>query len=72
VAEVIHSLWLIVHGERWRAVLAFVPGEAEPGEDEPVVEVGRKVTVVGFRDEAVVEVVPAEWPSHRSVLDTKD
>ena len=41
-------------------------------EYEPVVEVGRKVTVVGFCDEAVVEVVPADWPSRRSVLHTKD
>jgi membrane-bound serine protease (ClpP class) len=65
--------WVFVHGERWRAVLAFVPWEDESGEDEPVVEVGRKVRVVGFRDEAVVvEVVPIEWPSRRSVLDTKD
>ena len=60
MAEVIHSLWLIVYGKRWRAVLAFVPWETESGEDEPIVEVRRKVTVVGFRDEAVVEVVPAE------------
>ena len=60
-----------MHGERWRAVLASVSGETESGEYEPFVEVGRKVTVVGFRDEAVVEVVPAEWPSRRSVLNTK-
>ena len=72
MAEAIHSLWLIVHGERWRAVLAFVPWETESGEYEPVVEIGRKVTVVGFRDEAVVEMVPADWPSRRSVLNTKD
>jgi len=61
-----------VHGERWRGVLAFVSGETASGEYEPVVEVGRKVTVVGFRDEAVMEVVPAEWPTRRSVLDTKN
>jgi membrane-bound serine protease (ClpP class) len=64
--------WVFVHGERWRAVLAFVPGETESGEYEPFVEVGRKATVVGFRDQGVVEVVPAEWPSRRSILDTKD
>ena len=64
--------WVFVHGERWRAVLAFVSGETELAEYEPFVEVGRKVTVVGFRDEAVMEVVPAEWPSRRSILDTKD
>jgi len=64
--------WVFVHGERWRGVLAFVSGETASGEYEPVVEVGRKVTVVGFRDEAVMEVVPAEWPTRRSVLDTKN
>ena len=62
---------MIVRGERWRAVLAFVPWETESGEYEPVVEVGHKVTVVDFRDEAVVEVGPAEWPSRRSLLNTK-
>ena len=61
-----------MHGERWRAVLAFGPRETESGEYEMVVEVGRKGTVVGFRDEAVVEIVPAEWPSRRSVLNIKD
>ena len=60
MAEVIHSLWLIVCGKRWRAILPFVSRETESGEYEPVVEVGCKVTVVGFRDEAVGEVVPAE------------
>jgi hypothetical protein len=31
------------------------------------------VTVVGFRDEAEEEeVMPADWPSRRSVLNTKD
>ena len=54
-----HSTWSIVHEERWRAVLAFVRRETESEETETFVEVGRKVTVVGFRDEAVVEVVPA-------------
>jgi hypothetical protein len=59
-------------GPYWRAVLAFVPRETGSGEYEPVVKVGRKVMVVGFRDEAAVEVVPAEWPGRRSVLNTKD
>jgi hypothetical protein len=71
VALAIHSIWSIVHGERWRAVLAFVLRETESGEYEPFVEVRRKVTMMGFRDQAVVEV-PAGWPSHRSVLNTKD
>ena len=61
-----------MHGERWRAVPAFGPRETESGEYEPVVEVGRKVTVVGLRDGAVVEVVPTEWPCRRSVFKTME
>ena len=36
------SGWVFVHGERWRAVLAFAP----EGADEPTIGVGRKVRVV--------------------------
>jgi membrane-bound serine protease (ClpP class) len=50
--------WVFVHGERWRAVLAFAPEEANSEESVPVLEIGRKVAVVGFGDGAVVEVVP--------------
>ena len=64
--------WVFVHGERWRAVLAFAPEGAAPGDGEPVVGAGHKVRVVGFGDGGVVEVVPVEWPSRRSVLHTKD
>ena len=56
----IDRIWSIVHGERWRAVLALVPWQTESGEYEPVVQAGRKVTVV----------LP-DWPSRRSILDTK-
>jgi membrane-bound serine protease (ClpP class) len=63
--------WVFVHGERWRALLAFAPGEVGSGEDEPVLGVGRRVTVVGFRDEAVA-VVPVDWPGGGSVPDTED
>ena len=56
-----HSLDLaLVHGERWRAVLAFVSWQTESGEYEPVVRAGRKVTVV----------LP-DWSSRRSILETK-
>ena len=61
--------WVFVHGERWRAVLAFAPEGADPGDGEPVVGVGRKVAVVGFGDDGVVQVVPVELPSHRQDLD---
>src|SRR5215207_4821614 len=52
--------WVFVHGERWRAVLAFAPEEADPRGEEPVIEAGRKVIVVGF-GEGGVEVVLVEW-----------
>jgi membrane-bound ClpP family serine protease len=64
--------WVFVHGERWRAVLAFTPEGAAPGDGEPVVGAGHKVRVVGFGDGGVVQVVPAQWPSRRSILNTKD
>jgi membrane-bound ClpP family serine protease len=64
--------WVFVHGERWRAVLAYAPEEAALGDDEPVVAVGRKVAVVGFGDGAVVEVVPVEWSPPRRALDSMD
>jgi membrane-bound ClpP family serine protease len=40
--------WVFVHGERWRAVLAFAPEETDPRDGEPTVGMGSKVTVVGF------------------------
>jgi membrane-bound ClpP family serine protease len=54
--------WIFVHGERWRAVLAFAPEESDPRDREPVVGVGSKVAVVGFGEGGVVQVVPVEWP----------
>ena len=60
--------WVFVHGERWRAVLAFAPEETDPREGEPVIGVGRKVTVVGFGEGGVVQVVPVEWPNDRRSL----
>ena len=64
--------WVFVHGERWRAVLAFAPEEANPEESVPVLEVGRKVAVVGFGDGGVVQVVPVEWSPPRRALDSMD
>jgi membrane-bound serine protease (ClpP class) len=57
--------WVFVHGERWRAVLAIAPEEAGPRGEQPVVGVGRKVTVVGFGDGGMVEVVPVDWSPPR-------
>ena len=64
--------WVFVHGERWRAVLAFVPEEPGPRGEQPVIEVGRKVAVVGFADGGVVQVVPVEGSHYRRALDSKD
>jgi membrane-bound serine protease (ClpP class) len=64
--------WVFVHGERWRAVLAFAPEESDPRDGEPAVAVGRKVAVVGFGDGAVVEVVPVEWSPPRRALGSMD
>jgi membrane-bound serine protease (ClpP class) len=54
--------WVFVHGERWRAVLAFAPEETTSRESEPVIGVGSKVTVVGFGEGGTVQVVPIELP----------
>jgi membrane-bound serine protease (ClpP class) len=65
--------WVFVHGERWRALLAFAPEESDSRDGEPIMEVGRKVRVVGFSDEGTVQVVPVErdyYPSQS--LDVKD
>jgi membrane-bound ClpP family serine protease len=63
--------WVFVHGERWRAVLAFAPEETDPREGEPVIGVGRKVTVVGFGEEGTVQVIPVERDYHNRSLDLK-
>jgi membrane protein implicated in regulation of membrane protease activity len=65
--------WVFVHGERWRATLAFAPEETEPPDRDQVVGVGRKVVVVGFGiGGSVVQVLPVEWPDYRWYLDLKD
>src|SRR5918997_813323 len=56
------SGWIFVHGERWRAVLAFAPHETGPRDGEPLIGEGRKVRVVGFNEEGEVQVVPIEPP----------
>ena len=61
--------WVFVHGERWRAVLAFAPEEGDPRDREALLEAGRKVAVVGFADGGVVQVVPVELPRGGRDLD---
>jgi hypothetical protein len=52
--------WIFVHGELWRAELAFAPEQSGTRETEPIIEVGSKVRVVGFGEGGVVQVVPIE------------
>src|SRR5215211_2349985 len=63
------SGWVFVHGELWRAVLAFAPEETDSRDGEPIIDVGRKVSVVGFGDGGVVQVVPIELPGRGRDLD---
>src|SRR5215217_6312389 len=56
------SGWVFVHGELWRAVLAFAPEETDPRDGELMIGVGHKVRVVGFGEGGVVQVVPIELP----------
>src|SRR5215218_2195410 len=63
------SGWVFVHGELWRAELAFAPEETTSLESEPMIEVGRKVSVVGFGEGGVVQVVPIELPGRGRDLD---
>ena len=64
--------WIFVHGERWKAVQAFAPEETDPREGEPMIDVGSKVTVLGFGEEGTVQVVPVQRDYHSRSLDSKD
>ena len=61
--------WVFVHGELWRAVLAFAPGEVDPRDGEPVVGTSRRVRVVGFGEGGVMQVVPVGPPGSGPDLD---
>jgi membrane-bound serine protease (ClpP class) len=63
------SGWIFVHGELWRAELAFAPEKTAPQESEPMIDVGSKVSVVGFGEGGVVQVVPIELPGRGRYLD---
>ena len=69
---VISEGWIFVHGERWRAVLAFVPEGTDARDSESMIGVGSKVTVVGFGDGGVVQVVPVQRDYPSRSLDSKD
>ena len=61
--------WVFVHGELWRAVLAFVPEEADPQGGEPLVRARRRVRVVGFGEGGLMQVVPIALPGSGRDLD---
>ena len=63
------SGWVFVHGELWRAELAFASEETDRRDGEPIIDVGSKVRVVGFDDGGVVQVVPIELPGRGRDLD---
>jgi membrane-bound ClpP family serine protease len=65
------SGWIFVHGELWRAVLAFAPEETDPRDGEPTIGVGSKVSVVGFDEGGTVQVVSVERDYHNRSLDLK-
>ena len=52
--------WVFVHGERWRAELAYSSEMNDPQDIEPTVGVGSKVRVVGFGDLGTLQVVPVD------------
>jgi membrane-bound ClpP family serine protease len=65
------SGWVLVHGERWRAVLAYAPEGTDARDSEPMIGVGRKVTVVGFGEVGTVQVIPVQRDYHSRSLDLK-
>ena len=64
--------WIFVHGERWRAVLAFAPEETDARDSEPMIGVGSKVTVLGFGEEGTVQVVPVQRDYPSRSLDSQN
>jgi membrane-bound ClpP family serine protease len=65
------SGWVFVHGELWRAVLAFAPEEIDPRDGEPMIGMGHKVTVVGFGEVGTVQVIPVQRDYHSRSVDVK-
>jgi membrane-bound serine protease (ClpP class) len=62
---------VFVHGELWRAVLAFALEETDPRDGEPMIGVGHKVRVVGFGEVGTVQVISVERAYHSRSLDLK-
>ena len=58
-------------GELWRAVLAFAREETDPRDGEPMIEVGCKVTVVGFVRKGRCKRCPWIRPTVRDITGLK-
>jgi membrane-bound ClpP family serine protease len=65
------SGWVFVHGERWRAVLAYAPEGTDARDSESMIGAGSKVTVVGFGEVGTVQVIPVQRDYHSRSLDLK-
>ena len=65
------SGWVFVHGERWRAVLAYAPEGTDARDSESMIGVGRKVTVVGFGEVGTVQVIPVQRDYHSRSVNVK-
>jgi hypothetical protein len=50
-------------------MLAFAPEETDPRGGEPMIGVGSKVTVVGFAEGGVVQVVRIDLPGRGQDID---
>ena len=65
------SGWVFVHGELWRAMPVFTPEETDPRDGEPMIDVGSKVTVLGFDEGWTVQEVSVQRDYHNRSLDMK-
>jgi membrane-bound serine protease (ClpP class) len=65
------SGWVFVHGELWRAVLAYAPEGTDARDSESMIGVGHKVRVVGFGEVGTVQVIPVQRDYHGRSVDVK-
>src|SRR5215211_801655 len=65
------SGWVFVHGERWRAVLAYAPEGTDARDSESMIGAGRKVRVVGFGEEGTVQVITVQRDYNGRYVDLK-
>jgi membrane-bound ClpP family serine protease len=65
------SGWVFVHGELWRAVLAYAPEGTDARDSESMIGVGSKVSVVGFGEVGTVQIIPVQRDYHSRSVDVK-